>query len=506
LSKEQQHVLTKAITIQADQRRSVGGSKQLPPDPFAKLYAERGLVRPPYRLERLLEIKESNAIHGACIEQKSADIAGLGWHWVPRRGIDKPPDKQRDELDAFLESCNPEMTFRELLQVAWDDYETLAWCAFEVVPDRKGRPALLYHIPGHTLRAHNDGVRFAQIRDEKLRWFKRFGTEQNFDLESGEPRDGGDLNRLAGEIIVVRKGNSRSSYYGIPQYIGALGAIVGGLAARDFNIGWFSERTIPDAMLIIEGADVSQAVQDELRAFFNVEGKGRHGKLCILPIPSSMAGEVRARLEKLMPEVRDASFRLYRQDNALEICVAHRVPPYRIGWPIVGSLGGTTAKEMTEIYKRSVIQPGQEILEHRLNNQLFRRLYAKGQLQWRWKLDEIDLSDQMLDLDYSIRAVERGIFTANEARKHLGHDPYPGGNVFYMPNMLQPVAEDADDEVSKRTGATFGTVRKRLPPIEAEESGSSDQAWDDFAALHSPLEKELREQVVRFFGPRQRGH
>ncbi|MBJ8206526.1 phage portal protein, partial [Bacillus cereus] len=78
----------------------------------------------------------------------------------------------------------------------------------------------------------------------------------------------------------------------------------------------------------------------------------------------------------------------YKQDSAMEICVAHRVPPYRIGWAMTGSLGQTTAKEMNEMYKRSIIEPGQEILEHRLNNQLF-RVFAEilGGLDWHFKLN-----------------------------------------------------------------------------------------------------------------------
>ncbi|HHV79079.1 MAG TPA: phage portal protein [Firmicutes bacterium] len=480
---DQKRVLTKAITIQADQRTSAGGSKQLPADPFSRLYSEYGLVRPPYRLEQLLELKESNPIHCACIEQKSSDIAGLGWHWVPRQGIDKPNEKQRDALEEFLAGCNPEMTFREILQAVWDDVETLGWGIVEVVRNAKGLPAELYHVPGHTVRAHRDGVRLCQIRENKMRWFKRFGAEGEYDLETGEPRNGLPEERQAGELIVIRKPGSRSSYYGIPTYISALGAIVGSLAARDFNITWFREKTVPDMALIIEGADVSEKLANELRTFFNIEARGQHHKLLILPIPSDAGAEVRARFEKLTSELKDASFRLYRHDNAVEILVAHRVPPYRIGWAIVGSLGGSTAKEMTEIYKRSVIQPGQEILEHRLNNQLFKAFEpGLGELQWRWKLDEIDLSDQMQDLEYSIKGVQYGIFTPNEARQHLGKQPYPGGDVYYMPQALIPAGQA---EVSK-----------------ADED-PRDKEWDDWVRVHHRYEKDLRDKVVDFFAPRR---
>lgn len=489
----QKRVLTKAITIQAEQRSSAGGSKQLPADPFSRLYSEYGLVKPPYRLEQLLELKESNPIHCAAIEQKSSDIAGLGWHWVPKQGVEKPDEKQRAALEEFLASCNPEATFREILQAVWDDVETLGWGIIEVVRNAKGIPVELYHVPGHTVRAHTDGIRFCQIRQEKMRWFKRFGAEGEYDLETGEPRRGLPEERRAGEVIVIRKPGSRSSYYGIPTYVSAIGAIVGSMAARDFNIAWFREKTIPDMALIVEGADVSDDLARELRAFFRVEARGQHHKLCILPIPAEDGGgEVRARFEKLGSELKDASFRLYRQDNALEICVAHRVPPYRLGWPLTGVLSGAPVREMTEIYKRSVVQPGQEILEHRLNNQLFRAFEGElGELQWRWKLDEIDLTDQMQDLEYSIKGVQYGIFTPNEARQHLGRPRYDGGDVYYIPSSLVPAA-------------VLEKVAKRL--LEKAERDPRDEEWEDWARVHHRHEKDFRDVVADFFDPRRSAH
>lgn len=489
-------MLSKAITIQADQRRSAGGSKQLPADPFSRLYTEQGLVRPPYQLERLLELKEAHAIHAACIEQKSVDIAGLGWHWAPRPGVEQPSAEQRERLEAFLEACNPDLTFHELLQSAWQDWETLGWCALEVVSDQRGRPVQLYHVPAHTLRAHGDQVRFAQIRQEQLRWFKRRGAEGDFHLETGEPREGLAEAQRAGELIVIRRPGSRSSYYGIPPYVSALGSITGSLAVRDYNIRWFSERTIPDALLVVEGADVSPQVQAELRSFFSQDVKGQSHKLCILPVPGSAGGgEVRVRLERLMAEVKDASFRFYRHDNALEICIAHCVPPYRIGWPLLGGLGGATARETTEIYKRSVVEPGQLILEHRLNQQLFRGFFgAATEPAWTWRLADLDLGDQQAQLDYALKAVERGIFTPNQARAHLGHPPYAGGDVYYLPTTLTAVAEE---------GAPL--AKAQAPVGAGEATGPRDRDWEDFAGLHRPLERELRENVISFFAPRQRG-
>lgn len=115
----------------------------------------------------------------------------------------------------------------------------------------------------------------------------------------------------------------------------------------------------------------------------------------------------------------------------MEICIAHRVPPYRIGWAMTGSLGQTTAKEMNEMYKRSIIEPGQQILEHRLNTQLFKEFTGTlGELDWQFQLNEIDTDDRASDMQYAIDGYDKSILTRNECRKVIGYEPVLEGDKF----------------------------------------------------------------------------
>lgn len=513
----QTKTLTKAITMQAGTRKAMGGSKQLPADPFGRMYGEYGLVKPIYPFDRLMELKESNPVHSACIDAKADDIAGLGWQWVAKDGDEEPDAKIKDEIETMLETCNASMSFQEILRAMWEDYEILKWCAMEVVFDGRGLPAELYHVPAHTLRAHKDGKRFAQYISGKLRWFKHVLDQQDYDMDTGEPGEGIPEENKAGSLLVIKKPGGRSAYYGIPEYIASLGAIVGSQAARDFNIGFFTDRTIPDTLLIVEGADVAPDVATDLMAFFSGT-KGQHNKLAILPIPTEADG-VKARLEKLTPDMKDASFRLYRQDNALEICIAHRVPPYRIGWPITGSLAGTTAEEMTEIYKRSVVEPGQEILEHRLNNHLFSFWDLKG---WKWKLNDIDTEDEAADLEYAVKALNNRLMTPNEGRSIIGMTPYPEeledeGNKFFHPNGQEVGANPTPQPKQQAEGPSQG-----LPVAPQGEEGSgrdqssteqlnkaaegnteADEYWTDWVGIHHQQEVKLQEAVADFFVDRR---
>ncbi|CAM4358740.1 phage portal protein [Bacillus manliponensis] len=467
----------------SNETNNSNSSKQMTVDPFSQFYGDKGLMRPPYDMQKLLEIRESNPIHSACISAKVDDIAGVGFDFSPINEMEKSSPEQYKALTHFIKHCNPEMTSNELIRAVWEDYETLGWGIIEVVRNMKNEPAELYHIPGHTVRAHKDKIRFAQIVSNKERWFKKFGHPEDFRLIDGKETTADDSNK-AGEVIVIRKFGSRSSYYGIPNYISSVGAIVGSQAVRDYNIDYFTGKTVPDALLFLEGVDeIDPSVENELKAFFSVETKGEHHKLAVIPVPHG----AKARLEKISPDVKEASFRLYRQDNAMEICIAHRVPPYRIGWAMSGALGQTTAEEMNEMYKRSIIEPGQEILQHRLNTQLFREFISLGELQWEFKLNEIDIEDRESDMKYAADGYEKRILTKNESRKVVGYEGVEGGDTFFegaavntgQGNVLEPIVKADDDEKTR--------------------------VLNNFREKHEEIEKSLQKKVIDFFPSREIG-
>lgn len=404
-------------------------SKQLDVDPFKAKYNEKGLIEPPLKFEALLQLKEEVSMHGACIYTKVDDIAGAGFFIDALEGVENPDEGKKQEIENFLNNCNPESTFGEVLSAVWEDFETLGWGIMEVVTDGTGKPQEVYHIPGYMVRAHKDGIRFAQYIQGKYRWFKRYGAEGIFDLKNGDPVEDETYpeEKRAGEVIVFRTPNSRSNYYGIPRYISSIAAIAAQKAVNDFNIDFFDNNAIPDQVLKIMGAGtVPDAIEKELRAFFNKESSGRQGeKLAILPVPNN----IEVQFEQLTQEVKEASFKKFREDNNIEICIAHRVPPYRVSWAVMGSLGGNVAEEMNEVYKNSTVSTGQDILEHRINNQLIAGFDDNDEkrienLDYRFKMKEMDLSDKLQELDYASKAKENNLMTTNEARGHIGKDPY----------------------------------------------------------------------------------
>lgn len=450
-------------------------SQQLSEDPFTYSNADDsgqgGLQEPPYNLDQLSRMLETNALHARCVKQKGADIVGRGIVLQAKpRGDSQAEASQaeKDRWDAFVESVEDDQradeSFKERLVAAHEDFESVGWGVLEVSRRADGELDGLWHVPGHTVRAHKDSRRYAQIRSGKTVWFKRFGLDGDVDRRRGAwsptplPVD-----VRGNELIVLTNYTPRSSFYGLPDHIPAMHALAGWTAQADFNVRFFERNAVPAYAVIIEGADITPELEETIQEHFK-QLKGEPHKTLILPVPGAPGDEASApkvHFEKLAIDIKDASFRLYKQDNALEVCIAHGMPPYRVGWPIVGSLGGATAEEMTQIYNDAVVQPRQETWESRLN----RALLGKRGLaltEWQLKANELDTRNELRDILRSRGLYEMNIATPNTLADFYGlpHRDDPGGDLYRDQLQLMGVG-GKPGEIPAFTAEGYSTVVKR---------------------------------------------
>ena len=461
-------------------------SKQLPPDRFIEKYGEMGLVQPLYNPEALAKLIEINTYHYRCCKTKARDTAGLGWSIKPLGGKNSSTDSPvYKELDSFFSEL-PE-TCSQILDKLMLDYEAVGYAALEMVrenDDPEGKPVLLAHVPVHTLRVHADSKRFVQIRNGKKRWFKRVEYPYDVHKDTGviSPLKSLQAEDRASEIIWFVNYTPRSDYYGLPDIIPALGAIWGDIARRDYNIAFFDNYGVPAYAIFVSGnfdpGEVDEEGRTEMEKMieehFAELAKNPHSTL-ILSIPTEgREEEVKIEFKALSTEVKEASFRLYRNDNRDEILSAHGMPPYRIGVNETGSLGGSTAVESTEIYKMSVIEPRQEMLEAAINRYIVWGAFKTD--DWEFKLAEIDTTDEKLDLEIIASLFEKGAITPNQIIRHfknrfgLEEVDHPAMNAHYVNGR----AIDIEEEL-----------------ILSGEEGLLDEAEEVFQKYQSETEQAL---------------
>ena len=406
-------------------------STQLPEDLFEGVSGTTGLQRPPFSLEQLVFLCEMHPVHSACIDQKTADIVGTGWEWIAKDG-DEPSQPAIDKRNRWLESMSTiDTTFHEQLAAAWKDYERLGEGYLEVSRDIKGAVRRLYYVPGHTVRFHRDGQRLCQIRDARKVFFKRWGAPDPRPINMKTGRWGEtNPDKQGGELLVITSPSARSSWYGIPSYISALGWIGLSIAARDDNLMFFANRREPRWAIILTNLDDQPNLDEVLRQAFTVDLKQPHRNI-ILPI----SGPGMVKFQQLSDQRNlEGSFAKLQERGDEAVLVAHRMPSERISQSKVGPLGGNQTVAASQVYKEAVVAPGQHLLKSRINTFIAVE-YEKDEtgsvyaMPYHWKPTELDLDRSEAEAERATSLWRANMVTHKEARKMIGKPPlYPDGD------------------------------------------------------------------------------
>ena len=408
-------------------------SQQLEVD-FSGLYQQDRAVEPPFDPARLLLLAEENSVHAACIDAKTVDSVGHGWTYESREKEKSHEEDAEAAADGqavdehLLEIC-PQFPFGELLDQARWEAEAVGWSAWEIAR-KGGKPegdiVGIFPIPAHTLRAvprdqkrkDRKGI-WVQLIEEQTRYFVEFGSplrihpEHGRDVTKGEP--------AAREVIVFRRYSYRSPrYYGVPRWLAVLPAGAELAAIRHYNISFFESSGLVDTIIHVAADDAALADASAAKIREKLaEARGRaHTDIVTSGGPTSSVNVEPLRASNVGH--REGHFGERSDGLSKEFLMVHCVPPYRIGLAVVGSLGGSSAREMLRAYRYGAIEPGQALIESRLERTLFGErgldLKARG---IRFVLKDLDWEQLELEHDAAWEGVRLGILSPNEAREKL---------------------------------------------------------------------------------------
>ena len=400
-------------------------TKQIPDDLFNNLYGQMGLVQPYYSFERMAYLLEINVYHANCVRVKAQDTVGQGWELKPAERIDNPSESQLEVAKEVLE--NQQVDLVETLRRMMTDYEGMGNGYLEIgrQDDRPDGPVVfISHIPGQTVRIESGFNKFCQLRSLKYAWFRKFGYKKDVNLLTGDEGEPGTVSTRGNELIPFSKYTSRTDYYGMPEALPAVGAMLGSALSRDYNIKFFENFGVPAFVVSVSGDyDLGELdehgkykIQKTVEGYFRTMQREPHSNM-LLMVPSEAGGKVEVEIKPLSVDIKEASFRLYRRDNRDEIISSHRVPPYRIGIAETGSLGGSTADKADEIYVQSIINPNQKMIERAINRLILPTL---GVTDWRFVLNDVDLDQESRDMEVAGFMVQNGAMTPNQLIRYFG--------------------------------------------------------------------------------------
>ena len=255
------------------------------------------------------------------------------------------------------------LTFQEMLLQAAMESDAVGWSAWEIARDADRRISAMFPLPCYTLRAtKRDPSReyevYAQSVGGVVRYFVGFGSEASVSKDDPDT-PAKDEKDAANELLVFRHYSPRSPIYGVPRWIAIMPSIAELSAIREHNLSVFTGSGQIDRLIHVEARDVEVAKQKADALANNIlDCRGAQHTTLI----TSGSADVKVAVTPFVTGPRDASYLRRREDLVKEVLMGHHVPPYRIGWAEIGSLGGSAAKEMLRAYRIGAIEDRKSVV------------------------------------------------------------------------------------------------------------------------------------------------
>ncbi len=381
-----------------------GKSQQLAEAAWKQAYAAGEVIEPPYNLEALASLYETNPAHKACVDAKVTNIVGLGYRFVPVGDETQAAEANLQLVEHLFANCNPDMTFTEIMRAVWTDVECLGNGYLELTRNSRGEIDGFYHVPAVTIRVRADHNGYVQVREGRKRHFRALGSEERIDEQSG---------LVQNELLQLYKYTPQSSYYGVPDIIPALSAMLGDKAACEYNLDFFEHNAVPRLAIIVEGARLSEGLLNQIQHYMESEIKGQAHKTLVLEAPGT---DAKVRIEPLtVNSNEEAGFIEYHRQNRDEVLMVHRVPPAKV--TIIEDSNRANATDQDKTFREQVVRPEQRRVEFRINSMIRNEM---GIGDWQFRFREMDLTEALQEAEVARIYSEIGAWTVNEIRAQQG--------------------------------------------------------------------------------------
>jgi len=408
---------------------------------------DNGLAPRPFDPTEMLVLLDNNPYFSRMVKQIAVDTAGLGHSLVLRDG-GKENASEREKAELFFEKPDGENTLNEVNKRLITDWGYLGWLGVEVRRDGDGKVALVNHVQARSIWVHKSDIKYAQKAGTKIVWFKKYGVEEDISSSTGEDKN---IISKANELIFYKEYYPGSPHYGVPNIYGSVGSVIGMIGIRDFNLSFFNNFGIPAYFILLEGdwdEDAEKIVTDFLKG---CKDPNNAHKTMVFTTPEGC----KITLTPIAVKAEEGSFKIFHDIWKEEILLAYSMPEYRIGIAVLGSLGGNVATEMTEIYKQSVIEPLQTVLEHIWSDLILRD--GMSIMNYRLKFKDMETRDLDTEIDRATDMIRYGLTTPNDMRDRLDlGESYDGGDEYYIESGLVSV-EMIGRDVPKQT------IKAKLP-------------------------------------------
>ena len=401
---------------------------------------------PQYPLDFLAGLLNLNIYHEECCDMVSAYTTKYGFDITTPDGLaDETGEALRKQVFEWLYEM-PTNLLDVITECAYD-YEAIGCAGIEVIRESTAPYNIQYYKRFDVVNCKltTDNKRVVQEVAGKRRYF----TLYNYNLE--HPTEQIEVDRFKGhiynkgtlstdevghEVIWLRKYKTSMDNYGSSKISKALDVIETEVGRSNFIKKFFVNYGLPAFVVTVTGNfkqykqkkyNEDGTLNDDYDETKTLEYQiGQKLKKMILnpysamvltlPSDSNFGNEVKVEITPLNNDVKEASFRLLREDNKKDICSAHGMSSDIIGTTQVGSLGGNTLETDLNSFKTDKISPIQLLFENCINPS-FKERFG---INVKFKLNNGNAEDKDKKLERILKLGNAGLMTRKQQQQALG--------------------------------------------------------------------------------------
>lgn len=332
-------------------------------------------------------------------------------------------------FDSWFRNCCSDSSFVKLRRQVRYDIEANGWGAIEFIRDAYGRLKRLSYVPAYTVRplvdegdavevVEDDSVtplsegrevkvwrkfrRYIQQVQDKWVYFKSPGDPRVVSSSSGEiyldeekpglsaeeylAEEEGDDVKPANELLYMPLHSPRTPCPP-PRWVGNLLAVLGVRESDEMNMNYFSNRSVPPAVIFVSGGRIAKDVRERLEGKIANEIRGVDNAHKILVV-EALAGSPRGTApgeRSMLPQLTyqqltdphtDATFQNYDVRSADRVGASFRLSPILRGLTN-SNMNRATAEAALYQAEQQVFQPEREDVDWLINKVIMPELGIK---------------------------------------------------------------------------------------------------------------------------------
>lgn len=417
---------------------------------------------------------------------------GIGFQIRLRDPKKSPTEEQRQvmlALELFLEKCgfsaNPARdSFDSFLRKIIRDSLVYDQVAFEIVPDRIGRPAEFYAVDASTIRsatmqteesvASGGHVTFTDVGDNGFGWVQVI--------------DGMIVSEFTPLELAFGVRNPRTDIliqpYGFSELEMLINQITAHLWAEEYNSKFFSQGGTTKGILNLKGSDITKEQLDAFRRQWTAQVSGMMGAWKTPVV--SVEGLEYVNVSQSNREMEYESWMNYLINI---VSAVYQIDPSEINFPNRGGSGGGAGGIMEggmesrlKNSKDKGLRPLLRFIESIINQNIIYRFSQEYTfnfigLDQETEQDKAELSEKLV----------RTRKTINEIRKENDDPPIEGGEIILDPTytnyllqkqQAEQMQQQQDQGMDSNPTPMEGEEQKDLSPDEQQEQEETKQIED----------------------------